>query len=135
MKHYWLPQQLCYSACLICDLIHVNLPAPNNVRATVLSHSSVKVTWDQFPDATEYTISYSTTASDISSGSITVKGCSTTSYNFNNLEGNTPYTITVQATISDGRKSAVSSEVSIRTGKAIIMLQDFNSYNYIKRWI
>ena len=92
------------------------MPAPINVRATVLSHSSVKVTWEQLSDATEYTISYFTTASYISSGSITVKGGSTTNYTLKNLEGNTPYIITVQATTSDSRKSAISNEVSIITG-------------------
>ena len=41
----------------------VDIPAPNNVQATAISHSSIEVTWDQSPDATKYTISYSTTAS------------------------------------------------------------------------
>ena len=95
----------------------VGLPAPNNIRATAISHSSVKVTWDQLSDATEYTISYSTTASHISGGSVTIKDGSITSHTLRNLEGNTPYIITVQATISDGRKSACSSKVSIRTSK------------------
>ena len=98
--------------------IHVELPAPNNVRATVLSHSSVEVTWDQLSDATEYTISYSTTASHISDESVTVKGGSTTNYTLKNLEGNTPYIITVQATASDGRKTALSTEVSVITHAA-----------------
>ena len=83
----------------------------------MISHSSVEVTWDQLPDAAEYTISYSTTASHISGGSVTVKGGSTTSHTLRNLEGNTPYAITVQATTSDGRKSAFSSKVSIKTSK------------------
>ena len=107
-----------YFLCLIWDLIHVDLPAPNNVRATVLSHSSIEVTWDQFSDAIEYTISYSTAASHISGGSITVKGGSTTSHTLKNLEGNTPYIITVQATTSHGRKSDISSEVSVITHAA-----------------
>ena len=84
----------------------------------MISHSSVEVTWDQLSDATEYTISYSTTASHISGGSVTVKGGSTTSFTLKYLEGSTPYIITVQATASDGRKSAVSSEVSVITHAA-----------------
>ena len=48
---------------------------------------------------------------------MTVKGGSTTSHALRNLEGNTPYTVTVQATTRDGRKSAVSSKVSIKTSK------------------
>ena len=98
--------------------MYIGLPAPKNVKATVLSHSSVEVTWDQLSDATKYTISYSTTASRISGRSVTVKGGSTTSCNIKNLEVNTPYIITVQATTSDGRKSDLSSEVSVITNVA-----------------
>ena len=87
------------------------MPAPTNVRVTVLSHCSVKVTWDELSDATEYIISYD-------DGNVTVKGGSTTCHILTNLEGNTPYIITVQATASDSRKSALSSKVSIRTGKS-----------------
>ena len=88
----------------------VGLPAPNYVRATAISHSSIEVTWDQLSDATEYTISYSNTASHNSSGSVTVKGTSVT---LSGLEENTPYAITIQAMTGDSRKSAVSSEVSV----------------------
>ena len=84
----------------------------------MISHSSVEVTWDQLSDATEYTISYSTSASHISDESVTVKGGSTTNHTLKNLEGNTPYIITVQATTSDGRKTALSTEVSVTTHAA-----------------
>ena len=94
------------------------MPAPTNVRATVLSHSSVEVTWNELSDATEYIISYSTTASNINDGNVTVKGGSTACHTLTNLEGNTPYIITVQATASDSRKSALSSEVSLVTHAA-----------------
>ena len=104
----------------IYDVIYVGLPAPTNVRATVLSHCSVEVTWDELSDATEYVISYSTTASNINDDIVTVKGGSTTCHTLTNLEGNTPYIITVQATASDSRKSALSSKVSIRTSKSLI---------------
>ena len=116
-----------YSVCLIHYIIHVDLPAPTNVRATVLSHCSVEVKWDQLPDATEYTILYTSTASHISSDNRTTKVSSITNYTLTNLEGNTPYIITVQATASDGRKSALSNKVLIRTGKSNITLQKFNS--------
>ena len=109
----------------ITILIYVGLPAPTNVRATVLSHCSVEVTWDELSDATEYIISYSTTASNINDGNVTVKGGSTTCHTLTNLEGNTPYIITVQATASDSRKSALSSEVSLVTHAA------GKSYTYI----
>ena len=102
------------------DVIYVDLPAPTNVRATVLSHCSVEVTWDELSDATEYIISYSTTASNINDGNVTVKGGNTTCHTLTNLEGNIPYIITVQATASDSRKSALSSKVSIRTSKSLI---------------
>ena len=96
------------------------MPAPSNVRATAISHSSVEVTWDQLSDATEYIISYSTTASHISGGSVTVKGTSGT---LSGLVENTPYAITVQAITGDSRNNAVSSEVSVKTqaaGKSFI---------------
>ena len=94
---------------------YVGLPAPTNVRARASSHCSVEVTWDQLYDATEYIISYSTIASHISGKSVRVKGSSGT---LTNLEGNTLYTITVQAISSNDRKSALSNEVSVRTGKS-----------------
>ena len=53
---------------------------------------------------------------------MTVKG---TCHTLTNLEGNTPYIITVQATASDSRKSALSSEVSLVTHAA------GKSYTYI----
>ena len=93
----------------------VGLPAPNNVRATAVSHSSIEVTRDQSSDATEYTISYSTSASHISGGSVTVKGTRGTLIG---LVENTPYAITVQAMAGNNRKSAVSSEVSLITHAA-----------------
>ena len=80
----------------------------------MLSHSSVKVTWDQLSDITEYTISYTNTVSNISD-SKTVKGGSST---LTGLAENSPYTITIQATNCDGRKSAFSSEVSVTTHAA-----------------
>ena len=81
--------------------------------------------WDQLSDATEYMLSYSTTDPHIAGGSVTVKGGSTTSYTLKNLERNTPITITVQATTGDGRKSALSSEVTVITHAA------GKSHNYI----
>ena len=85
------------------------------MRATAISHSSIEVTWDQLSDATEYTISYSTTALHISGGSVTVKG---TSGSLSGLVENTLYSITVQAMTGDGRKSAASIEVSVITHAA-----------------
>ena len=114
--YYYVAMSNIYVA--IYDVIYVDLPAPTNVRATVLSHCSIEVTWDELSDATEYIILYSTTASNINDGNVTVKGGSTTCHILTNLEGNTPYIITVQATASDSRKSALSNKVSIRTGKS-----------------
>ena len=93
----------------------VGLPAPHNIRATAISHSSVEVTWDQLSNATEYTISYSTTTSHTSGGSVTVKCTSAT---LSGLVENTRYAITVQAMTGDSRRSAVSSEVSVTTHAA-----------------
>ena len=103
---------------LINITFYVGLPAPRNVRARVLSHCSVEVTWDQLPNATNYTISYSTTASNISDGHVTVRGGSTTSHTLTNLDGNTRYIITVQAATRDSRKSDLSTKVSVTTHAA-----------------
>ena len=93
------------------------ISVPTNVRATVVTSLSIQFTWEQSlsPDVTGYLISYTTTASYTSGGSVTVDGGSTTSHTLTNLEEDTLYTITVQATISDNRMSANSNEVSVRT--------------------
>ena len=91
---------------------------PTNVRAVVVTSCSIQITWEpsSSSDVTGYLISYTTTASYVSSSdrskSITV---STTSGTLTNLEEDTLYTITVQATTSDNRMSANSNEVSVRT--------------------
>ena len=93
------------------DVIFVGLPAPTNVRATVLTPRSVEVTWivSSSPDVTGYLISYTTTAEYIDmndrSGSVMVSGNGATSHTLSNLEESTVYTIGVQATTSDNRMS------------------------------
>ena len=111
-----------YNVTLLCiqyvAVIYVDVLPPTDVTATVLSSHSIQITWkpSSSSDVTGYLISYSTTASYIDnndrSKSITV---STTSSTFTNLEENTLYTITVQATTSDNRMSANSNEVPVRT--------------------
>ena len=83
----------------------------------MITSRSVEVTWSHFSssDVTGYLISYTTNASYASGGSVTVNGGSTTSGTLTNLEEDTLYTITVQATTSDNRMSANSNEVSVRT--------------------
>ena len=95
---------------------YVDISVPTNGRVTVLTPHSIEVTWEPSlsSDVTGYLISYTTTASYTSGGSVTVNGGSTTSYTLTNLEENTFYAITVQAT-SDNRMSANSSEVPVRT--------------------
>ena len=90
---------------------------PTNVRATVATSRSIQITWEPSPssDVTGYLISYTTTASYTSGGSVMVDGGSTTSGTLTNLEEDTLFTITVQATTSDNRMSANSNEVSVRT--------------------
>ena len=82
----------------------------------MLTPRSVEVTWEPSTssDVTGYLISYTTTASYTSGGSVTVNDGSTTSGTLTNLEEDTLYTITVQAT-SDNRMSANSNEVPVRT--------------------
>ena len=83
----------------------------------MITSRSVKVTWNLSSSSgvTGYLISYATTASYISGGNVIVNGGSTTSDTLTNLEEDTLYTITVQATTSDNRTTANSNEVSVRT--------------------
>ena len=83
----------------------------------MLTLRSVEVTWTESssPDVTGYIISYTTTASYTSGGSVRVNQRTTTRGNLNNLEEGTTYTITVQATTSDNRMSVNSNAVSVTT--------------------
>ena len=75
----------------------------------MLTPRSVEVIWNPSPssDATGYLISYTTTASYTSGGSVRVNGHSTTSGNLQNLEEGTHYTIAVQATTDDDDRSVI----------------------------
>ena len=97
--------------------IYSAVPPATNVRASVLTPHSGEVAWDPSPSSkvTGYLISYTTSASYTSGGKVTVNGHDTTSHTLTNLEANTLYTITVQATTDDNRISAYSNEVSVTT--------------------
>ena len=83
----------------------------------MLISRSIQITWEpsSSSNAVSYLILYTTTASYTSGGSVAVNGGSTTSGVLTDLEEDTLYTITVQATTSDNRMSANSNEVSVRT--------------------
>ena len=100
----------------IC-IIFVGLSPPTIDRATVLTPRSVRVTWtvSSSPDVTGYLISYTTIVEYTSDGSVTVNGGDTTSGTLTDLEENTLYTITVQATASGNRMSGNSNVVSVTT--------------------
>ena len=105
---------------LLCNVYVITLYAvistPTDVKATAITPRSVEVTWkvSSASGITSYLISYTTTASYASGGSVTVNGGSTTSHTLTNLEEGTLYTITVQATNSSGT-SGNSNEVSVTT--------------------
>ena len=96
---------------------HLDLLAPTNVTAIVLTPRTVEVMWDQslLTDVTGYLISYTTTASYTSGGSVMVDGIDNTSYTLTNLEEDTLYAITVQATTDDIRISPYSIAVTVIT--------------------
>ena len=83
----------------------------------MLATRSVVVTWtvSSSPNVTGYIISYTTTASYASNGSVAVNQHTTTRGDLNNLEEGTTYNITVQATTSDNRMSVNSNAVSVTT--------------------
>ena len=93
--------------------------APTNVRATVLTPRSVEVTWtvSSSPNVTGYIITYTTTTEYINindrSKSVMVSDNSATSHTLTNLEENTLYTITVQATSNN--RNANSNPVLVMT--------------------
>ena len=83
----------------------------------MLTSRSVEVTWDAFPvssGVTGYNISYTTTASYTSGGSVMVNDVDTASYTLTDLEEYTNYTISVQATSNSGM-SENSDEVLVTT--------------------
>ena len=99
----------------------VDLEPPTNVRATVLTPRSIEVTWtlSSSSDVTGYLISYTTTASYASDGSMMVSGNSATRGTLNNLEEGTLYAITVQATVNNnmGPNSDPASVTTYTDGK------------------
>ena len=98
--------------------MYIGLPAPTNVKATVLTSNSVEVTWDQLSSTSDYLISCTSLASYAGNKSVVVNGCDTTSHVLTNLVENTPYDITVQGLTRDGRESDYSTGVLITTQKA-----------------
>ena len=100
-----------------CVCFHLEVLASTNVTSVVLTPCNVEVTWDQslLTDVTGYLISYTITASYASGGSVMVDGIDNTSYTLTNLEEDTLYTITVQATTDDIRISPYSIAVTVTT--------------------
>ena len=100
-----------------CSIIYVDVRSPTNVTATVLTSRSIHITWIKSTsnDVMGYLITYSTTTPFTSRENVTVNGGDTMSHTLESLEEGTLYTITVQATTSDNRRSANSNEVSVTT--------------------
>ena len=83
----------------------------------MLTSRNVEVTWDAFPvtsGVTGYLISYTTTVSYTSGGSVTVNDVTATNSTLTDLEEYTNYTITVRA-ISNSGMSENSNEVLVTT--------------------
>ena len=96
------------------DIINVGVFPPTNVRSIMVTSRSIQITWEppSSSNVTGYLISYSTTASYASGGSVTVDGGSTTNHNLTNLEEDTLYNISVQTINIDNDTSVNSNEVS-----------------------
>ena len=103
---------------------------PTNVKATVLTPRSVEVTWtmSSSPDVIGYIISYTTTASYTSCGSVSVNQRTTIRGTLSNLEESTTYTITVQATTIDNRMS-VNITVLVTTYSDGTYVSDVHNYD------
>ena len=98
--------------------MYLGLPAPTNVKATELTHNSIKVTWDEIPDFSDYLVSCTSPASYAGNKNVMVNGVDTTSHTLTNLVENTTYVVTVQGFTKDGRISDQSGEIPITTEKA-----------------
>ena len=91
---------------------------PINVNATVLTPYSVEVMWRPsflLPNVTSYLISYTTTASYTSGGTVTVNGFDALRYTLTDLEENTIYAVTVQAINDRGIPSSISNVATVTT--------------------
>ena len=91
--------------------------APTNVSAVALTPRSVEVTWEApspVSNVTSYLITYNSTASYASNGSLAVDGFDNTSGILTDLEESTLYIITVRA-ITDTEDSGESEEVTVTT--------------------
>ena len=101
---------LCHS--IICAAV---LP-PTNVSQIAVTSRSIEITWEPSlsTNVIGYLISYTTSASYADGGSVTVNNTDIRSHTLTDLEEDTSYTITMQATSDEG-KSANSSEVLVRT--------------------
>ena len=96
-------------------LMYIGLLAPTNVKAEALTSNSVEVKWDQSLDAIGYFISCTSPASYAGNKNAVENGGDNTSHIFKELVENTPYVITVQSLIRDGKKSPCSDKVSVKT--------------------
>ena len=127
---------LCNSRCLVLYTFHVASGPPSNVRATVLTPRSIRVSWDEVTaaDVTGYRILYTTTAEYISPSSemMTVDDSDITSITFTGLEEATLYRISLESKI--GTEFSIPSDVVPVTtwtdGKGFIILYEESScYN------
>ena len=114
----------------------IGLPAPTNIKATVLTPNSVEVTWVQLSDVTGYLISCTSTASYAGGKNVIVNGGDNTRYILMELVENTPYDITVQGLTGDDRKGLCSEKVSVKTsttGKQFINGKSFSKSQHTLR--
>ena len=106
-----------YHSSYMLSAFFLYLEPPNIIQATVLTPRSIQVTWESSlsSDVIGYLISYTTTASYVSGGSVMVNGVDNTTYNLTNLEEDISYTITVQATVDGIRAITNTDGVSVKT--------------------
>ena len=81
---------------------------------SMITPRSVRVTWtppSSLSEITGYLISYTTTASYASNGTVMVSDSSNTSGTIHNLEEGTTYTITVQSNSDEGLSDKSNPEM------------------------
>ena len=100
-----------------CCYLYVAVLPPTNVRAIVATSRSILTIWEpsSSSNVTGYLISYTTTALYASGGNVAVNYGNATSCTLTNLEEDTLYNITVQATTNDNRMSANDNKLLVKT--------------------
>lgn len=107
------------------------LVPPDNLRATVVSTNTIIMRWDPVTDARAYNIHWGKVGGGLSSAATGA----TTAHIFRSLEHDTEYLFRIQVTLNDGRTSAFSEDVIVRTDRIPEFVTVFSPSGLIDEFI